>query len=104
MTGGGERYMDTAALAAVLGKKPTGGHRNSGIAVLRNNGLIEIEPGFGAERPTLPRGAAVAWDNGLLLAGRYMAPTVMLPLLTAVSSHMCRSSGPRAPCWRSAPA
>jgi len=30
--------------AAVLGKKPTGGHWNSGIAVLRNNGLIETEP------------------------------------------------------------
>jgi hypothetical protein len=28
----------------VLGKKPTGGHWNTGIAVLRNNGLIESEP------------------------------------------------------------
>ena len=25
----------------MLGKKPSGGHWNSGIAVLRNNGLIE---------------------------------------------------------------
>lgn len=31
-------------LAAALGKKPSGGHWNSGIAVLRNNGLIEAEP------------------------------------------------------------
>jgi hypothetical protein len=36
-----ERYMDAAELAAMLGKKPSGGHWNSGIAVLRNNGLIE---------------------------------------------------------------
>jgi hypothetical protein len=40
----GERFMDADELAAVLGKKPTGGHWNSGIAVLRNNGLIETEP------------------------------------------------------------
>jgi uncharacterized protein len=40
----GERYMDADELAATLGKKPTGGHWNSGIAVLRNNGLIETEP------------------------------------------------------------
>jgi uncharacterized protein len=39
----GERTMDTAELAAVLGKKPTGGHWNSGMAVLRNNGLIEVD-------------------------------------------------------------
>jgi hypothetical protein len=39
----GERYMDADELAAVLGKKPSGGHWNSGIAVLRNNGLIEID-------------------------------------------------------------
>jgi hypothetical protein len=39
----GERYMDADDLAAVLGKKPSGGHWNSGIAVLRNNGLIEID-------------------------------------------------------------
>jgi hypothetical protein len=36
--------MDAGELAAALGKKPTGGHWNSGIAVLRNNGLIESEP------------------------------------------------------------
>ena len=41
----GERYMDADELAVALGKKPTGGHWNSGIAVLRNNGLIETEPG-----------------------------------------------------------
>ena len=40
----GERYMDAEEVAATLGKKPTGGHWNSGIAVLRNNGLIETEP------------------------------------------------------------
>jgi hypothetical protein len=40
----GGRYMDAGELAAALGKKPTGGHWNSGIAVLRNNGLIESEP------------------------------------------------------------
>jgi hypothetical protein len=39
----GERYMDAEELAAVLGKKPSGGHWNSGIAVLRNNGLIETD-------------------------------------------------------------
>jgi hypothetical protein len=39
----GERYMDAEELAAMLGKKPSGGHWNSGIAVLRNNGLIETE-------------------------------------------------------------
>jgi hypothetical protein len=39
----GERYMDAGELAAALGKKPRGGHWNSGIAVLRNNGLIESE-------------------------------------------------------------
>jgi hypothetical protein len=30
-------------LAASLGKKPSCGHWNSGIAVLRNNGLIETD-------------------------------------------------------------
>ena len=40
----GERYVAADALAAMLGKKPTGGHWNSGIAVLRNNGLIEAKP------------------------------------------------------------
>jgi len=39
----GERYMDAEQLAALLGKKPSGGHWNSGIAVLRNNGLIETD-------------------------------------------------------------
>jgi len=37
----GEHFMDADELAAALGKKPTGGHWNFGIAVLRNNGLIE---------------------------------------------------------------
>ena len=37
----GAHFMDAEELAAVLGKKPTGGHWNSGIALLRNNGLIE---------------------------------------------------------------
>lgn len=37
----GEHFMDADELAAALGKKPSGGHWNSGIAVLRNNGLIE---------------------------------------------------------------
>jgi uncharacterized protein len=39
----GERYIDANKLAAMLGKKPSGGHWNSGIAVLRNNGLIETD-------------------------------------------------------------
>jgi hypothetical protein len=39
----GGRYVDAGELAAALGKKPTGGHWNSGIAVLRNNGLIEVD-------------------------------------------------------------
>ena len=34
--------METADLAATLGKKPTGGHWNSGLALLRNNGLVEV--------------------------------------------------------------
>lgn len=34
-------FLDAEELAAMLGKKPTGGHWNSGIAVLRNNGLLE---------------------------------------------------------------
>ena len=37
----GTHFLDAEELAAMLGKKPTGGHWNSGIAVLRNNGLIE---------------------------------------------------------------
>jgi uncharacterized protein len=44
LAGQGERYIATDELAAAIGKKPTGGHWNSGIAVLRNNGLIETEP------------------------------------------------------------
>jgi uncharacterized protein len=43
LAGQGERYMDAEELAAVLGKKPSGGHWNSGLAVLRNNGLIETD-------------------------------------------------------------
>jgi hypothetical protein len=39
----GEAYTDADELAGTLGKKPTGGHWNSGIAVLRNNGLIETD-------------------------------------------------------------
>jgi hypothetical protein len=39
----GERYMGAYELGAMLGKKPSGGHWNSGIAVLRNNGLIETD-------------------------------------------------------------
>jgi uncharacterized protein len=39
----GDAYTDADELAAALGKKPTGGHWNSGIAVLRNNGLIETD-------------------------------------------------------------
>jgi hypothetical protein len=38
----GERYTEIAELAVVLGKKPTGGHWNSGLALLRNNGLVEV--------------------------------------------------------------
>jgi hypothetical protein len=39
----GERYMDADELASALGKKPSSGHRNSGIAVLCNNDLIETD-------------------------------------------------------------
>jgi len=39
----GERFMDADELVAALGKKPTGGHWNSGIAVSRKNGLIETD-------------------------------------------------------------
>jgi hypothetical protein len=38
----GERYMETTELAVALGKKATGGHWNSGVALLRNNGLVEM--------------------------------------------------------------
>jgi uncharacterized protein len=43
LAGQGERYMEAEELAAAISKKPTGGHWNSGIAVLRNNGLIETD-------------------------------------------------------------
>jgi hypothetical protein len=39
----GGSHADVDELAAALGKKPSGGHWNSGIAVLRNNGLIETD-------------------------------------------------------------
>ena len=35
-------WVSVDMLAERLSKKPTGGHWNSGIAVLRNNGLIEV--------------------------------------------------------------
>ncbi|HJT07598.1 MAG TPA: hypothetical protein VJ747_11765 [Stellaceae bacterium] len=38
----GERYFEPAELADALGKKATGGHWNSGVALLRNNGLVEM--------------------------------------------------------------
>ena len=38
----GGRYTEAADLAAALGKKPTEGHWNSGLALLRNNGLVEV--------------------------------------------------------------
>lgn len=38
----GERYIEPSELASTLGKKPTGGHWNNGIALLRNNGLVEV--------------------------------------------------------------
>jgi hypothetical protein len=34
---------DADELAAMFGKKPSGGHWNSGIAILRNNELIETD-------------------------------------------------------------
>jgi hypothetical protein len=43
LAAGGEHFTETDDLAAALGKKPSGGHWNSGIAVLRNNGLIEVD-------------------------------------------------------------
>jgi len=39
----GEHYTEATELAAALGKKPTGGHWNSGLALLRNNGLVEVD-------------------------------------------------------------
>lgn len=38
----GSRHVSIDELAEGIGKKATGGHWNSGIAVLRNNGLIEV--------------------------------------------------------------
>lgn len=55
----GERYIDAGELAKALGKKPTGGHWNSGIAILRNNGLIETEPAAGAAGSKRYRAAAL---------------------------------------------
>ena len=52
----GERYMEADELAVALGKKPTGGHWNSGIAVLRNNGLIETDRVRAGGRAPLWRG------------------------------------------------
>jgi hypothetical protein len=39
----GARFVAADELAQALAKKPTGGHWNSGIALLRNNGLIEAD-------------------------------------------------------------
>jgi hypothetical protein len=36
--------VDADELAAMFSKKPSGGHWNSGIAILRNNELIESLP------------------------------------------------------------
>jgi hypothetical protein len=55
----GERYLEVDKLAAMLGKKPSGGHWNSGIAVLRNNGLIEPEPALTAAGGKRYRAAAL---------------------------------------------
>lgn len=38
-----ERFVHPVDLAEVLGKQPTGGHWNGGVAVLCNNGLIETD-------------------------------------------------------------
>ena len=43
LAGRGERYTEALDLAATVGKKPTGGHWNSGLALLRNNGLVEVD-------------------------------------------------------------
>jgi hypothetical protein len=45
-----DRSLSADEIAAGLGKKPSGGHWNSGIAILRNNGLIEADPVAGAGR------------------------------------------------------
>lgn len=39
----GVRFVAAGELAEALAKKPMGGNWNSGIAILRNNGLIEAE-------------------------------------------------------------
>jgi hypothetical protein len=39
----GLRFVGAEELAGALAKKPTGGHWNAGIAMLRNNGLIEAD-------------------------------------------------------------
>ena len=41
----GRALYERRSACGQLGKKPTGGHWNSGIAVLRNNGLIETDEG-----------------------------------------------------------
>jgi hypothetical protein len=38
----GSSFMEVGALADAIGRKPIGGHWNTGIAVLRNNGLVEM--------------------------------------------------------------
>ena len=57
-------------LAAMLVKRPTGGHWNSGIAGLRNNGLIEAAPAttaFGGKRR---RAAALLRESVALSCNR----------------------------------
>jgi hypothetical protein len=46
-------------LATLAGLKPSGGHWNSGVAVLRNNGLIETEPVAGPPASKRYRAAAL---------------------------------------------
>ncbi len=43
LAGKDEVFTDLDDLAAALGKKPAGGQCNSGMALLRNNGLIELD-------------------------------------------------------------
>lgn len=38
----GGRYTEAAGLAAAQGKEPTDGQLNSGLTLLRNNGLVEV--------------------------------------------------------------
>jgi hypothetical protein len=63
LVGQGRQYMDAGELAAALGKKPTGGHWNSGIAVLRNNGLIEVETAAAAAAIVPRRYCAIGDDR-----------------------------------------